>query len=107
MVHPRPIVLVVDHASFHRSKKVRAFVRAHRDRIRVFFLPKHAPEFNPDEQVWNEIKHRNLGREPMINKADLKNRLLSNLMQLKLDTQRLLSFFHLPSTKYVLDSIPG
>jgi transposase len=106
MVHPRPIVLVVDHATFHRSKKVRAFVRAHRHRLRVFFLPKHAPEFNPDEQVWNEIKYRNLEREPVINKADLKSRLQSNLMQLKLDTQRLLSFFHLPSTKYVLDSIP-
>ena len=107
MVHPRPIVLVVDHATFHRSKKVRAFVRAHRDRIRVFFLPKHAPEYNPDEQVWNEIKYRNLEREPIINKADLKSRLVSNLMQLKLDTQRLLSFFYLPSTKYVLDPIPG
>lgn len=98
---------VVDQASFHRSKKVRAFVRAHRDRLRVFFLPKHAPEFNPDEQVWNEIKHRKLGREPIINKADLKKRLLSNLIRLKLDAQRILSFFQLPSTKYVLDLIPG
>ena len=42
-------------------------------------------EFNPDEQVWNEIKHQKLGREPMIDKADLKNRLLSNLIQLKFD----------------------
>ena len=107
MLHPRPVVLVVDHASFHRSKKVRAFVRAHRDHLRVFFLPKHAPEFNPDEQVWNEIKHRNIGREPVLNKADLKNRLLSNIIQLKFDAKRLLSFFHLPDTRYVLDSIPG
>jgi hypothetical protein len=31
MLHPRPVLLVVNQASVHRSKKVRAFVRAHRD----------------------------------------------------------------------------
>ena len=67
IIHPRPVVLVVDHASFHCSKKVREFIRefirSNRKRIRVFFLPKHAPEYNPDEQVWSEIKYRKLGRE--------------------------------------------
>ncbi|MCB1793975.1 MAG: transposase [Candidatus Competibacteraceae bacterium] len=24
----------------------------------MFFLPTYAPALNPDEQVWNEIKHR-------------------------------------------------
>jgi hypothetical protein len=42
MLHPRPVLLVVNQASVHRSKKVRAFVRAHRDGLRVLFLPKHA-----------------------------------------------------------------
>ena len=106
-LHPKPIVLVVDRVSFHRSTKVRNFVRAHRDRIRVFFLPKHAPEFNPDEQVWNEVKHRKLGREPILNKQDLKSRLLLHLRELKFNTRRLLSFFELESTKYVLNPIPG
>ncbi len=101
-LHPRPVVLVVDHATFHRSQKVRAFVRSHRERIRVFFLPKHAPEVNPDEQVWNEIKHRKLAREPILDKEDLKNRLLWHLRQLKFDKERLLSFFQLESTNYVL-----
>lgn len=100
--HPRPIIIIADHASFHCSQKIRDFVRAHRDRLRVFFLPKHAPQLNPDEQVWNEIKHRQLGREPVVDKQDLKNRLMFNLLKLKKDTQQLLSFFMLPDTKYVL-----
>ena len=35
----------------------RDYVRAHRSQLRVFFLPKRAPEYNPDEQVWNEVKN--------------------------------------------------
>ena len=40
----RPLILVADRASFHKSKQVRDFVRSSRTKIRVFFLPKHAPE---------------------------------------------------------------
>jgi transposase len=103
--HPRPIVLMADHASFHGSQKVRDFVRAHRHQIRVFFLPKHAPELNPDEQVWNEIKHRKIGREPIIDLLDLNTRLRLNLYRLKNDAERIFSFFHLKDTKYVLNPI--
>jgi len=40
----RPLILLVDHASFHSSKPVRDFVRAHRAKLRIFFLPKRAPD---------------------------------------------------------------
>jgi len=33
----------------------------------MFFFPPYAPKLNPDEQVWNEIKHRNLEKEPIKN----------------------------------------
>lgn len=66
---------MVDRVSFHRSAAVRQFVRAHRTRIRPFFFPAHTPELNPDEQAWNEIKHRQIGRQPVKNKLDLKRRL--------------------------------
>jgi transposase len=103
--HPRPIIILADRASFHRSKKAAAFVRKHRRRIRVFFLPKHAPKFNPGEQVWNEIKHRHLGREPIRNKADLKKRLVSRLRTLQRNTNRILSFFHLKDTSYAINPL--
>lgn len=99
--HPRPLILVVDRASFHRSRQVRKFVREHREKIRIFFLPRHAPHMNPDEQVWNELKHRRLGREPIKNKQDLKRRLLSRIRILEKSTTLIQSFFRLPDTKYV------
>jgi transposase len=96
---------MADHARFHNAQKVRDFVRAHRHQIRVFFLPKHAPELNPDEQVWNEIKHRQLGREPIIDLLDLNTRLRLSLYRLKNDAKQILSFFQLKDTKYVLNPI--
>jgi transposase len=96
----RPLILVVDRASFHRSQEVRDFVRAHRARLRVFFLPRRTPEMNPDEQVWNEIKNHRIGKQPVANKMDLKKRLYSALRSVQKNTERISSFFQLPATQY-------
>ncbi|MBK8535661.1 MAG: transposase [Candidatus Competibacteraceae bacterium] len=45
----------------------------------MFFLPTHSPELNPDEQVWNEVKHRQLGKQPIRSKLDLNRRIHSSL----------------------------
>jgi transposase len=96
----RPLILFVDHATFHHSKRVRDYVRAHRGQLRIFFLPKRTPEFNPDEQVWNEIKNNRIGKQPVKNKVDLKDRLTFALDSLKQNTKRIISFFQMPDTKY-------
>ena len=96
----RPLIVIADRARFHTSTEVRQFVRAHRRQIRLFFFPPYSPELNPDEQVWNEIKHRQLGRQPILNKADLKKRLRAALQALQHKTERIRSFFQLPNTQY-------
>jgi transposase len=96
----RPLIVIADRASFHRSVVVRQFLRAHRTQIRLFFFPTHSPELNPDEQVWNEIKHRRIGQRPVKNKIDLKKRLRSALKSLQHKAERIRSFFHLPETRY-------
>jgi transposase len=96
----RPLILIVDQAPFHGSQKVRRWVRAHRSRLRIFFLPKCSPELNPDEQVWNEIKNNQIGKQPIKNKRDLKQRLYSALRSLQRQSERIRSFFQLPDTLY-------
>ena len=98
-----PPILFVDHATFHHSKQVRDYVRAHRSQLRIFFLPKRAPEFNPDEQVWNDIKNNRIGKQPVKNKLDLKDRLTFALDSLKQNTKRIISFFYLSDTQYVVN----
>jgi len=96
----RPIILIADNVSFHKTKKVRDFVGEHRTKLRIFFLPRYAPEMNPDEQVWNEIKNNRIGKQPIKNKADLKKRLRSALASLQKDAKRIISFFGLRDTAY-------
>jgi transposase len=101
----RPLIVIMDHASFHHSKQVRDFVRAHRRQLRVFFLPKRAPELNPDEQVWNELKNHEVGKRPIKNKRDLRTRLYSKLRSLQRKAQRIQAFFRLPDTRYAAENV--
>lgn len=96
----KPLILIVDGVSFHRSKKVRDFVRSHRKQIRVFFLPGYSPELNPDEQVWNTIKAKGVSKKAPKNKPELRKKVESALRSLQKNTEKVRSFFHLPYTKY-------
>ncbi|QQS54566.1 MAG: IS630 family transposase [Candidatus Competibacteraceae bacterium] len=96
----RPLIVIADNASFHKAPEVREFVLGNRKKIRMFFLPTYVPELNPDEQVWNEIKHRQLGKQPIKNKLDLKKRLHSALKSLRQKAEKIRSFFQLPDTQY-------
>jgi transposase len=96
-----PMFLIVDRASFHRAKAVRRFVWRHRRQLRIFYLPTYSPELNPDEHVWEEIKDKQLGRQLIKNKSDLKKRVHSALKALQHRAERVISFFHLPETQYV------
>ena len=96
----KPLILIVDGASFHRSKKVRDFDRSHRKQIRIFFLPGYSPELNPDEQVWNTIKAKEVGKKAPKNKSELRKKVESSLRSLQKKSEKIRSFFQLPSTKY-------
>ncbi|MET8453669.1 IS630 family transposase [Streptomyces sp. NPDC005209] len=76
----RKVHLVLDGHSAHRSRKVRAWLADHPDRIELHFLPSYSPELNPDELVNADLK-RSL---PMHNRA-------RDQAQLAAETRR---FFH-------------
>ena len=55
----RHLVVVMDRAATHRSKKVTKFIESQK-RLHVFYLPPRSPNLNPDEKVWNHLKHNDL-----------------------------------------------
>jgi transposase len=58
--HPRRhLVVVMDQAPPHVSKATRAYIES-QPRLHVFHLPKYSPDWNPDEKVWNHLKHQEL-----------------------------------------------
>lgn len=53
------VVVVWDRAAHHRANRVQRFFEAY-DRFSSVLLPAYCPELNPDEQVWNWSKTKDL-----------------------------------------------
>lgn len=70
--HPRRhLVVVMDQAPPHTSKRTRAYI-ASKTRLHVFHLPKYSPDWNPDEKVWNHLKHQELAGHQAKTQAEIK-----------------------------------
>ena len=70
--HPRRhLVVVMDQAPPHMSRKTREYIDRQR-RLHVFYLPKYSPDWNPDEKVWNHLKHQELKGHQAKTKKELK-----------------------------------
>jgi transposase len=69
--HRRHLVVLMDNAPPHTSKKTMAFIES-QPRLHVFNLPNYSPDWNPDEKVWNHLKHHELKSHKAKTKAELK-----------------------------------
>lgn len=49
------MVIVIDNARFHKSKKVIELVES--VGCRIIFLPPYSPDFNPIEHHWEAVKN--------------------------------------------------
>jgi transposase len=96
----RPIFLIVDGHSIHRSAEVRRFLAGVREELRLFFLPPYSPELNPDELVWNDLKNKGVGRMVMEGLAHLQCAVVSHLRFLQRCPSLVRSFFQTPTTAY-------
>jgi transposase len=52
----KKVFLIVDHPSVHEAAAVEQWLADKADRIEVFYLPKYAPERNPDEYLNCDLK---------------------------------------------------
>lgn len=88
----RHLVVVMDQAPPHVSKKTNAFIEGQR-RLHVFHLPKYSPDWNPDEKVWNHLKHQDLKGHQAKTKAELKEIAQDKLEKLSRDPHLLRGIF--------------
>lgn len=49
------MVLIIDNASFHKSKKIIKLIES--VGCQILFLPPYSPDLNPIEHSWSSIKH--------------------------------------------------
>lgn len=52
---PGHLIVVWDNSNPHRARVVRELERE-RERLHIEYLPAYAPELNPDEGVWSQMK---------------------------------------------------
>jgi len=91
--HPRRhLVVVMDQAPPHTSKKTMAYIKDQR-RLHVFNLPKYSPDWNPDEKVWNHLKHQELKGHQAKTKAQLKELAEEKLTSMSRDPRLLEGIF--------------
>jgi transposase len=55
------LILLIDKAPWHRSKPVRGFLAENRSSLRVLYFPANAPEMNPVEECWRQMKNDVVG----------------------------------------------
>ena len=50
------VLLIMDNASYHKSKNLIKDLEKYGNSIRIIYLPVYSPDLNPVEMVWKELK---------------------------------------------------
>jgi transposase len=88
----RHLVVVMDQAPPHTSNKTKTFI-ATQPRLHVYHLPKYSPDWNPDEKVWNHLKHQELKGHQAKTKDELKALTQARLTTMSQDPELLQGIF--------------
>ena len=90
------VFLIVDRLRAHMTPAVQAWVAAHRDRLEVFYLPRYAPELNPDEYLNNDLKG-SVNQDGLPNSSEaLRARIEAFMRRLSHWPAHVISYFHHP-----------
>jgi transposase len=93
------VFLIVDRLRAH-EKAEDDWIAAHRDRMEVFYLPRRAPELNPDEYLNNDLKG-NVNAEGLPdNKQELRSRIQTFMRKLIHLPEHVRNYFQHPSVQY-------
>jgi transposase len=103
----RPVFLIVDNSQVHRAKILKAHAEQSKGMLTLFFLPPYSPDLNPDEWVWKNVKHDNLGRASVKSESELAQFASIALSKLKEMPDKLRSFFGDPALRYIRDLAIG
>ena len=103
----RPVFLIVDNSQVHRARILKAHAEQSKGMLTLFFLPPYSPDLNPDEWVWKNVKHDNLGRASVKSEGELAQFASAALAKLKEMPEKLRSFFGDPALRYIRDLTTG
>lgn len=82
----RVVVMIWDHASWHKSKRLRQWIRSYKlaakkfgqPRLLTFLLPRKSPWLNPIEPRWVHAKRKTCEADGELTTQELKRRLAAH-----------------------------
>jgi transposase len=87
------LLIIWDGAPIHRDKSVKAFLAGGgAKRLSLEQLPGYAPDLNPDEGVWNYLKHVELSNVTCHNQNELRHELRLAIARLRRKPDTIRSF---------------
>lgn len=95
------VFLILDGHPAHRANLVKEFVASTNGRLRLFFLPPYSPELNPDEWVWKNVKHDQVGRAAVLDRGQLREAVTGALQRLQQLPSIVRGFFTDPHLAYL------
>jgi transposase len=88
------LLIYWDRARIHRGCPVEEWLAAgHAGDLRVEPLPAYAPELNPDEGVWHELKHHDLANVSCLDLRGLRAQLRRGIQRLQHRPDLIRGFF--------------
>ncbi len=97
----KPLLLVLDWLPAHQAKMVNNYVTSTNGKLELHYLPKYAPELNPDELVWSYVKRNKVSKRPLCRGESLRTRIESDLTDLQHHPALIRSFFHESHVAYL------
>ena len=88
-----PVILIVDGHPVHKSKKVTEYIESLEGKLEMVFLPPYAPDLNPDELVWNQMRNMGTSKKPLKKDESLQNRIVLDLEKIKRNKKLIKLFF--------------
>jgi transposase len=96
----KKILLITDRLKAHEDETVQEWVKAHHDRIQLFYLPRYSPEMNPVEYLNNDLKQTVNAEGLPDNKDVLRSRMQRFMRKLFHLPEHVISYFLHPSIQY-------
>lgn len=95
----RKVVLVIDNASYHRTRAVLALLEDHADHVLVIWLPRYSPELNLIEGLWGYLKRSSLNNYFFGDVESLERAIVDTFAHLNQQPQTTLSLAYHSATR--------
>ena len=96
----KKVYMIVDNLRVHHAKLVTQWVKEHKDKLALFYLPPYSPEFNPDEYLNQDYKRNANKNNIPKTKKQLEQNTLNYMNDIVKNKEKVANFFKHKKIRY-------